>query len=322
MPDDETNKTEHSFTPGTLVAGRYQICSALGSGGMGLVFLVEDQQLNNQRLALKLLHPRFAADESIFARFRNEVLLARNLAHPNIVRVYDFGQMSDGYCYISMELVDGDSLRQQIDSAIKSHAIRGVKKGLPFDKALELLQQILSGVEHAHQQGIVHRDLKPANVLIDKNGRAKIVDFGTARAVKVEARLTQTGQVLGTPAYMAPELMQGSRGDSLADIYALGVMAYEMVAGEVPFIADSFVQMAVKQMHEPFPRDWAARLGLPLWFEQAVVQACAKNKEQRFPAAGDMLQFIKNHLDSAPPSNSLIEPNVPRSKTINRGMLA
>ncbi|MBP9838498.1 MAG: serine/threonine protein kinase, partial [Proteobacteria bacterium] len=238
---DNTDKvfTGSNFDEGVIIATRYQLCERLGAGGMGMVFRAVDRDLEGEIVALKLLLPHLALDENVFRRFRNEVLVARSLTHPNIVRTHDIGRAEGGYSYISMEFVDGFSLKDKINEVSATE-----KKIFDFEDALKVLYQIVNGVCYAHGKGIIHRDLKPANVLLNKRGEVKLADFGTARMVGMDTSITQTGQVIGTPDYMSPEQIRGENLDTSCDIYSLGILAYELVTGNRPFHADSAVALA------------------------------------------------------------------------------
>lgn len=283
METQTKSLTMLSIEPGSIIARRYEVCDKLGSGGMGVVYRVIDRELNDEVVALKLLHPHLAQDEEVFARFRNEVLVARALSHPNIVRIHDMGRAEQGFSYISMEFVDGYSLADRI-------APKAVIPGMPnepltFDEALSTLYQICCGVAYAHDKGIIHRDLKPANVMISKRGEVKLADFGTARIMGMDRSLTQAGQVIGTPDYMSPEQIKGERLDASCDIYALGVIGYELAVGRKPFIAESAVAVAFKHLNEPVPEFARPGTGIPKWFEEVIWKATAKERAQRFSSA-------------------------------------
>ena len=206
--------------PGSIIAGRYEVIQQIGSGGMGMVFKCHDLTLDDT-VALKLLLPHLASDQGIFKRFRNEVLVARNLTHNNIVRIHDITAGEEGRFCISMEFVDGVSLKDII-YGIPGHESE-TQISLSFEQRLLIFYQILCGVAYAHNKGVIHRDLKPANVLISAQGEVKIVDFGTARVVGTDTNLTMTGQMIGTPDYMAPEQIRGEQLSAACDIYALGI---------------------------------------------------------------------------------------------------
>jgi serine/threonine-protein kinase len=225
---------------GTIVDGRYRIINRLGSGGMADVYCAEDLQLG-RKVALKLLHRRFAEDAEFVERFRREASSAAGLQHPNVVSVYDRGEW-DGTSYIAMEFVDGETLKRVIvDQA-----------PLAPDRAIDTALQILRAARFAHRRGIIHRDLKPQNVIIDPEGRAKVTDFGIARAGASD--MTQTGSIMGTAQYLSPEQAQGHSVSAPSDLYSIGIILYEMVTGRVPFEGESAVTIALKQVSEaPVP---------------------------------------------------------------------
>jgi eukaryotic-like serine/threonine-protein kinase len=260
----------------TVVAGRYRLLGRLGSGGMADVWCAEDSLLN-RRVALKFLHPRFAQDEQFVERFRREASAAAGLQHPNVVGVFDRGTV-DGSHYIAMEYVEGASLKDLI------------ARGLSVGEAVEIVRQVLAGVKYAHERGIIHRDLKPQNVLVDSEGRARVTDFGIARAGASE--ITQTGSVLGTAQYLSPEQAQGLPVTAASDIYSIGVMLYEALTGGVPFDADSPVTVALKQVSErprP-PSELNPQVSRAL--DGVVMRALAKDPANRFASAEEFRQAL------------------------------
>lgn len=287
MSEKDTQLHDLTLKDGDIFAERFLVLRRLGSGGMGVVFLVADTQLAEQHLALKILHRSLAKKAEVSSRFRNEVLVARSLSHPNVIRTYDFGKAPDGTAYISMEFVEGTSLRELI-------AERG---RIPFLEACAMLLQILRGVSYAHEQGVVHRDLKPANVMITARGVAKLGDFGTARVVQTESELTQKGQILGTLGYMAPEQIKGERANTASDIYALGIIAYEMVTGENPFFAKSDVEVAMKQLEEPLPDASSITPEVPKWYVSFTKRATQKERAKRFESVAEMLACLEEQLE-------------------------
>ncbi len=260
----------------TVVAGRYRLLGRLGSGGMADVWCAEDSMLN-RRVALKFLHPRFAQDEQFVERFRREASSAAGLQHPNVVGVFDRGTV-DGTHYIAMEYVEGASLKDLIE------------RGLSVGEAVEIVRQVLAGVKYAHDRGIVHRDLKPQNVLVDSEGRARVTDFGIARAGASE--ITQTGSVLGTAQYLSPEQAQGLPVTAASDIYSIGVMLYEALTGRVPFDADSPVTVALKQVSERPRPPSELNPAVSRALDGVVMRALAKDPANRFPSAEEFSQAL------------------------------
>jgi serine/threonine protein kinase len=245
------------------------------------------------------LLPHLASDEQIFKRFLNEVLVARSLSHPNIVRLHDIGKAEAGYYYISMELVDGYSLKERIcsdDPALPSSSTQLGFKPLTFTEALQILADIASGVAYAHTRGVMHRDLKPGNVLISKRGEVKLADFGTARIMGMDTSLTQTGQVIGTPDYMSPEQIRGEALDSACDIYSLGIIGYELVTGTRPYEADSAVAVAFKHLSEPLPPFGEKLKHIPAWYRTLVEKATAKDRKLRYQNGKEFLADLQKNI--------------------------
>ena len=209
------------LTEGELLDGRYRVKNRLGSGGMADVFCAEDLQLG-RKVALKLLHPRFAEDEEFVERFRREASSAAGLQHQHVVSVYDRGEV-DGTSYIAMEYVDGRTLK----------AIVQEEGPLAPARAVDLVVQVLRAVRFAHKRGVIHRDLKPHNVMVDADDRAKVTDFGIAKAGASD--MTQTGSIMGTAQYLSPEQAQGLPVSAASDLYSVGVMLFELLTARVPF---------------------------------------------------------------------------------------
>ena len=265
--------------PDTLIDGRYRIVRKLGSGGMADVYMAEDQQLG-RRVALKVLHRRFAEDEQFVERFRREASSAAGLSHPNVVAIFDRGEW-DGTYYISMELVEGRTLKEIVRE----------KGPAPPEAAVDLTLQILRAARYAHQHGIVHRDIKPHNVLIDQDGRVRVTDFGIARAGTSD--ITETGSVMGTAQYLSPEQAQGRPVDERADLYAIGIVLYELLTGQVPFDADSPVTVALKQVSEmPVPPAEVVP-SIPPAIDAVVLHALEKDPDRRWQNADEFIAALE-----------------------------
>jgi eukaryotic-like serine/threonine-protein kinase len=252
---------------GELIAGRYELEELVGSGGMSNVFRAHDRLLE-RTVALKILHEQFTRDDDYVERFRREARAVAQLAHPNIVTVIDRGEQ-DGRQYIVFEFVEGENLKGLVQDG-----------ALPIDEALDLAVQTGSALAFAHRRGLVHRDVKPQNVLLNDEGQAKVTDFGIARSLDVQG-VTQTGTVLGTSDYIAPEQARGQKVDPKTDVYSLGVVLYELLTGEVPYAGDNFVAVAMKHVHDPVPSVRDLRPDCPWRVDAAIQQAMAKNPQDR-----------------------------------------
>lgn len=265
-----------ALEPGQRIGDRYTLVGRLGGGGMADVWLADDEMLG-RRVALKFLHERFAQDADFVERFRREAQAAAGLQHPNVVGVYDRGE-TDGRHWIAMEYVEGASLKDLIN------------RGLTIGEAVEIVRQVLAGTKFAHERGIIHRDLKPQNVLVDREGRARVADFGIARAGASE--ITQTGSVLGTAQYLSPEQAQGLETNETSDLYSIGVMLYETLTGRVPFEADSPVAVALKQISEPPRRPSELNPQIPPALDAVVLRALAKDPANRFQSADEFIAAL------------------------------
>jgi beta-lactam-binding protein with PASTA domain/tRNA A-37 threonylcarbamoyl transferase component Bud32 len=257
----------------TLVDGRYRIVQRIGSGGMADVYRAEDTHLGRE-VALKVLHRRFAQDQEFVERFRREAKSAAGLQHPNVVGVYDRGE-HDGTYYIAMEHLRGRTLKQVVEA----------EAPLPQQQVVDLGLQILAAAAFAHRHGVIHRDFKPHNVIVDDAGQAKVTDFGIARAGASE--MTETGSIMGTAQYLSPEQAQGHAVTPASDLYSIGVMLYELLAGKLPFEGDSAVAVALKHLSEPPPPIHTLRPDVSPAIESVVMAALAKDPEQRWQSADD-----------------------------------
>jgi eukaryotic-like serine/threonine-protein kinase len=318
---------------GRVVDGRYRIEKAIGRGGMGVVYLATHAVLS-KKLAIKVLKGQMAKDEETVQRFRQEALAVTAIGHEHIVDITDFGRLPDGAAYFVMEYLEGMALTDLVQ--------RG--GSLPMADAIGIVIQIASALGAAHARGVVHRDLKPDNVFLINRGNSsrfvKVLDFGIAKVGGASSRLTKTGMVFGTPHYMAPEQAAGQPVDARTDIYALGVMMYEMFTGKVPFDADTFMGILSKHMFEPPvpPSTHNSQLGV---LEDVILTALAKKQEDRYQTMDELVAALKAIVPSGmitvgargpngsvpapsladalePPSRTearLTAPKIPRSRT-------
>lgn len=328
-----------SFTPGTLVAQRYRIVRFIARGGMGEVYEVEDLELR-EHVALKTVRPEVAQDETAIERFRREIQLARRVTHPNVCRIFDVSHHrpeggAEGVIFLTMELLRGETLAERLRRT----------GPLPPDAALPIVRQISDALHAAHQVGVVHRDLKPGNVvLVESRGgvRAVVTDFGLARQEKGEdprsATLTGATGVVGTPAYLAPEQVEGKESTPSVDVYALGIVLYEMLTGTVPFLGDNALSTAVKRLQEAPPSPRVHMPGLAPHWEAAILRCLAREPAGRFATAPDLVEALKNpqapQASAAspgpapvPPSASAVRPaarpaSQPRRHRLQIGLFA
>ncbi|MGH2834725.1 MAG: Stk1 family PASTA domain-containing Ser/Thr kinase [Solirubrobacteraceae bacterium] len=294
--------------PDTVVDGRYRVISKLGSGGMADVYLAQDTLLGRQ-VALKLLHHRFSGDQEFVERFRREASSAAGLSHPNVVSVYDRGEWDDTY-YIAMEYLPGRSLK----AVLREHG------PLSPEDAIDITIQILLALRFAHKRGIIHRDIKPHNVILDGEGRAKVTDFGIARAGASD--MTMTGSIMGTAQYLSPEQAQGYAVSEASDIYAVGVVLYELLTGEVPFEGETAVTIALKQVSvQPTPPSRRNPQVSPA-LDAVVLRAMAKDPASRFAGADELIAALQQAragiapsplpiANGAPPTAALLMPPLP-----------
>ena len=265
-----------------VLPARYENLGELGRGGMGLVYKARDRE-TGEVLAVKVLKPEIAANTQILERFKNELRLAHQITHRNVARLYEFHRFGDAV-HLSMEYVEGESLRSLLDRSGK----------LPLPQVLGLARQMAAGLGEAHRQSIAHRDLKPENIMLTPRGELKVMDFGISRSFAADA--TATGAIIGTPAYMAPEQAEGRVADHRADIYAFGLILYEMVTGKAAFTGDTAITLALKQIRERPTPPRSIDPGVPKLIETAILRCLEKNPAVRFQSVDELIQA----LDGAP----------------------
>jgi eukaryotic-like serine/threonine-protein kinase len=286
---------------GEVLAYRYELEELVGTGGMSSVFRAHDRLLD-RKVALKILHQQYSGDDDYVERFKREARSVAALSHPNVVTVIDRGEHEDRQ-FIVFEYVEGENLKRLIER-------RGPA---PVPNALELAIQIARGLAFAHQQGLIHRDVKPQNVLLNGDGRAKVTDFGIARSLNVQRGMTQTGTVLGTSDYIAPEQAQGKDVGEHTDVYSLGVVLYELLTGEVPFPGENFVAVAMRHINDPPPSVRQKRPEVPPRIEAAVQRAMAKDPAERFPTMADFGRELEACMSTTEGRTEVISPGPVRT---------
>ena len=290
---------------GELIAERYELRELVGAGGMSSVYKAHDRLLE-RTVALKVLHERFMNDGEHVERFKHEARAVAQLSHPNIVTVIDRGER-DGCQFIVFEYVDGENLKELV--------LR--EAPLAERDAVRLVLQIAQALAFAHQHGLIHRDVKPQNVLLPEGGEAKVTDFGIARSVDVQGGITQTGTVMGTSDYIAPEQARGAKATAQTDVYALGIVLYELLTGEVPFTGDNFVAVAMQHINEPVPAVRDRRPDVSPRLDAAVRRALAKSPRDRFPSmdafAAELQASVAEPHNGAGPTDETIV-TAPRRK--------
>ncbi len=293
---------------GEVLSDRYELEELVGTGGMSSVFRAHDRLLD-RKVALKILHQQYSDDAEYVERFRREARAVATLSHPNIVTIIDRGEFG-GRQFIVFEYVDGENLKRLIE--------RGGPA--PVATALELGMQIAQGLSFAHQQGLIHRDVKPQNVLLNGDMRAKVTDFGIARSLDVQHGMTQTGTVLGTSDYIAPEQAQGQRVDERTDVYSLGVVLYELLTSEVPFPGENFVAVAMRHINEEPPLIRDKRPDVSPRLEAAVRRAMAKRPEDRWTMDALCAELAACLAETQTAGTQIAAPVTPPRRQRRRGM--
>ena len=268
--------------PGSVFANRYEVKEILGAGGMGVVYRALDRELQ-EPVAIKTLKPEAMLNASALERFKQEIRLARKIAHRNVVRTYDLGELN-GIYYLTMEYVEGTSLKSLIQNRGK----------LPLTVTLTVGKQLCRALEVAHQEGIIHRDIKPQNMVVEPSGFLKVMDFGIARLVNPPKGkgLTEAGTSIGTPDYMSPEQLSGAELDARSDLYSAGVVLFECVTGTLPFEADTTWALVAKHIEEPVPDPRTRNAEVPEPLARVILKAMAKEPEQRYRTAGELYDAL------------------------------
>ncbi len=267
-PESGASDARLSLEPGRVIADRYEILKMLGEGGMGAVYKARDRELD-RLVALKVIRPDLAGQASILQRFKQELILARKITNRNVVRIFDLG-VADGLRFITMEYIDGQDLSSVLE-----------ERKLKPEETVKILRQVCAALEAAHDEGVVHRDLKPQNIMIEFGGRVVVMDFGLARSMEASG-LTQAGAVMGTPAYMSPEQAKGMPVDERSDVFALGIIAYQMLSGELPFKADSALASLLMRTQTPAPVLAQVDPTIPQPLSDMVQKSLATNVEDRY----------------------------------------
>src|SRR5581483_5650746 len=279
--DDFELPTAAALAEGSILAERYEILKLLGQGGMGAVYKAKDRELDRM-VALKVIRPELAGHASILQRFKQELLLARKITHRNIIRIYDLG-VAEGLRFITMEFVEGQDLSSLLEERHKYSP----------EEAVNILRQVCAALEAAHNEGVVHRDLKPQNIMIGTGGRVCVMDFGLARSMEGHG-MTQAGAVMGTPAYMSPEQAKGMPVDQRSDLYTLGIIAYVLLTGEIPFKADSaLASMLLRTQGPPKP---AIQLdaSIPQALSDILQKSMAVDPKDRYQSAAEFAKDLED----------------------------
>ncbi|MCP3771768.1 Stk1 family PASTA domain-containing Ser/Thr kinase [Paenibacillus sp. MZ04-78.2] len=291
---------------GKQLGGRYEILGRVGGGGMAIVYKGLDILLH-RHVAVKVLRQQYVHDEEFIQRFRREAQAAASLSHPNVVSIYDVGQEEDIH-YIVMEYVEGTNLNEQIKEIAP----------LQVEEAVHIASQICDALDHAHHNQIIHRDIKPHNILIGKNGRVKVTDFGIARAV-TSSTITQTGSVVGSVHYFSPEHAKGTPTGEQSDLYSLGIVMYQMLTGRLPFLGESPISVALKHLQEDVEEPRKVNPLIPQSVENIILRAMRKSTSERYRSAKDMMSDLEScllpHRRNEPKVNFLDDDELDEEKT-------
>ena len=299
-----TRDTSAPIEPGTVLAERYEILKRLGEGGMGAVYKARDRELE-RLVALKVIRPELAGNPDILRRFKQELILARQVTHKNVIRIFDLG-MGEGRKFITMDYIEGRDLKSIL-----------VERGkLPPEEAVPIIRQVCRGLEAAHAESVVHRDLKPQNIMVDAAGRVWVMDFGLARSMEM-AGLTRTGALMGTPDYMSPEQARGEKVDARSDVFSLGIIFYEMLTGRLPFEADTLMATLLKRVQEKAIAPNAVDPAIPDHLSAVVMRCLEANVAGRYQAVEEILADLA--ADQQPTLAGRAQPSVVSLETIGPG---
>src|SRR5262249_36712340 len=281
--------------PGTMLAGRYEILLLLGRGGMGAVYKARDVELD-RIVALKLIRSELGSNPEVVRRFKQELILARQVTHKNVIRIFDLGQ-SDGIKFITMDFVEGQDLR----SVLKQ------KGKIPPSEAAKIMLQICRALEAPHGEGVIHRDLKPQNIMLDSNGRVRVMDFGIARSAYLPG-MTQTGALMGTPEYMSPEQARGDKLTERSDLFSLGVIFYELLTGQSPYPGDAPLATLWKRLQEKPKPPIDVDPAVPKALNDIVMKALEIEPESRWASAREIANQLELWLGPSADSSTIFLP--------------
>ena len=273
-------RSHQTLQPGVVLSGRYEILQLLGQGGMGAVYKAKDYELDRS-VALKVIQPELAKHPGILRRFKQELILARQVTHKNVIRIFDLGE-AEGMKFITMEYVEGQDLKAILDQRHK----------FAPDEAIAIIEQVCYALDAAHSEGVVHRDLKPQNIMVDKQEKVSVMDFGVARSVEVSG-LTQTGALIGTPGYMSPEQAKGEKLDARSDLFSLGIIFYELLTGQVPFQAQTTVASLLKRITERAVPPVELERSLPQYLSDVVAKCLEVDPQHRYQSALEIIQDLE-----------------------------
>ena len=289
-----------ALVPGSVLGGRYEILELLGEGGMGAVYKARDRELDRV-VALKVIRPELANQQEVLRRFKQELILARQVTHKNVIRIFDLGE-AEGIKFISMDYIEGQDLRSLLRQ----------KGRLAPEEARAIIAQVCQALEAAHAEGVVHRDLKPQNIMLDSQGRATVMDFGIARSMELTG-MTQTGALLGTPDYMSPEQAKGQEVDARSDLFTLGIILYELLTGKTPYRADTVLGTLLKRTQERARPPHELDPDLPRYLSDVVVRCLEIDPRLRYQKASEILADLEGQRK---PRSTTLLLRLPRFRTV------